>query len=66
MSKVAVWLEMAGDRVLVDLGSRSEAYWRGMGYMEPGLAVETSFLGEPLIVEAPVKKARAKKVVTEA
>lgn len=66
MSKVAVWLEMAGDRVLVDLGSRSEAYWRGMGYAEVGLLAETFLPDQPLAVVAPVKKTRGKKGTAEA
>lgn len=66
MSKVSVWLELCGDRVFVDVGSRAEVYWRGMGYAEPGLAAETSLPDEPLVVVSPVKKARAKKVAAEA
>ena len=66
MSKCSVWLEKGGDRVLVDVGSRAEGHWRGMGYAEPGLAIETSLPDEPLVVVSPVKKARAKKVAAEA
>lgn len=66
MSKCAVWLEQGGDRVFVDVGSRAEGYWRGLGYGEPGLAVETSLPDEPLSVERPAKKIRVKKVVAEA
>lgn len=66
MSKLAVWLEKGGDRVLVDLGSRAEGYWRGIGYAEVGLVVETSLPDQPLAAEKTVKKVRDKKVVAEA
>ena len=59
MSKNSVWLELAGDRVLVDLGSAADGYWRGLGYVEPG----ASLPGEPAVIEKPVKKVRVKKVV---
>ena len=59
MSKNSVWLELDGDRVLVDVGSVAEDYWRGLGYCEPG----ASLPGEPAVIEKPVKKARLKKVV---
>lgn len=59
MSKNSVWLELAGDRVLVDLGSAADGYWRGLGYVEPGAYLP----GEPAVIEKPVKKARVKKVV---
>ncbi len=52
----AVWLELAGDRVLVDLGSPAEGYWRGLGYVVPG----ASLPAEP-VVEKPGRKARVKK-----
>lgn len=54
----AVWLERAGDRVLVDLGSPAEGYWRGLGYVEPGASLPV----EP-VAEKPVRKARTKKSV---
>jgi hypothetical protein len=66
MSKCSVWLEKDGDLVFVDVGSRAETYWRGLGYVEAGLAVETSLPDEPLSVEKPAKKARVKKIVSEA
>lgn len=59
MSKNAVWLEFGVDRVLVDLGSAADRYWRGLGFCEPG----ASLPGEPAVIEKPVKKARVKKVV---
>lgn len=58
MSKDAVWLENGVDRVLVDLGSAAEGYWRGLGFCEPG----ASLPDEP-VVEKPARKARVKKVV---
>lgn len=39
MSKNSVWLELADDRVLVDVGSAAEGYWRGLGYVEPGASL---------------------------
>ena len=59
MSKNFVWLELAGDRVLVDVGSAAEGYWRGLGYCEPG----ASLPGEPAVIEKPMRKVRAKKIV---
>lgn len=59
MSKNAVWLELAGDRVLVDVGSAADGYWRGLGYGEPG----ASLLDEPVAVEKPARKSRTKKSV---
>ena len=59
MSKNAVWLELDGDRVLVDVGSVAEGYWRGLGYCEPG----ASLPGEPAVIEKPMRKVRAKKIV---
>lgn len=60
MSKNSVWLELAGDRVLVDVGSVAEGYWRGLGYF----AVGESLPGQPEApVEKIVRKVRAKKVV---
>ena len=58
MSKNSVWLEFGVDRVLVDLGSTADGYWRGLGYVEPG----ASLPDEP-VVEKPARKARVKKVV---
>lgn len=58
MSKNSVWLENGTDRVLVDVGSVAEGYWRGLGYGEHG----ASLPDEP-VVEKPVRKARSKKVV---
>ena len=66
MSKCSVWLEMAGDRVLVDLGSRAEGHWRGLGYAELGQVASAPGPEEPLVVERPARKTRAKKVVVEA
>lgn len=57
MSKNSVWLELAGDRVLVDVGSVAEGYWQGLGYVEPG-----GSLPEEPVVEKPARKVRAKKV----
>lgn len=59
MSKDAVWLEFGVDRVLVDVGSVAEGYWRGLGFGEPG----ASLPDEPVVAEKPVRKARVKKVV---
>lgn len=59
MSKNAVWLELAGDRVLVDVGSAADGHWRGLGYGEPG----TSLLDEPVTAEKPARKPRTKKSV---
>ena len=59
MSKDAVWLELAGNRVLVDVGSVAEGYWRGLGYCEHG----ASLPAEPIAMEKPARKARVKKVV---
>ena len=59
MSKNSVWLEKAGDRVLVDVGSAADGYWRGLGYGEPG----TSLADQPEApVEKPMRKVRAKKI----
>lgn len=57
MSKNSVWLELAGDRVLIDVGSAAEGYWRGLGYAEPG----ASLPDEPVAVEKPARKPRTKK-----
>lgn len=54
-----VWLELADDRVLVDIGSAAEGYWRGLGYGEPG----ASLPDEPVVAEKPVRKARTRKSV---
>ncbi|MNP22285.1 hypothetical protein D3C76_1149490 [compost metagenome] len=59
MSKNSVWLELAGDRVLVDVGSAAEGYWRGLGYGEPGASLPE----ESVVGEKPVRKVRAKKSV---
>ena len=59
MSKNSVWLEKAGDRVLVEVGSAADGYWRGLGYGEP----VASLPDEPAVIEKPVKKVRVKKVV---
>lgn len=59
MSKNAVWLELAGDRVLVDVGSAADGYWRGLGYGEPGASLPE----EPVTVEKPARKSRTKKSV---
>ena len=58
MSKQTVWLESGGDRVLVDVGSVAEGYWRELGYGEH----VASMPGEP-VAEKPARKARVKKVV---
>lgn len=58
MSKNSVWLELSGDRVLVDVGSAAEGHWRGLGYCEHG----ASLPDEPAVAEKPVRKVRAKKV----
>lgn len=58
MSKNTVWLELSGDRVLVDVASSAEGYWRGMGYVEPGAYLPD----EALVAEKPVRKVRAKKI----
>lgn len=58
MSKNSVWLENGVDRVLVDVGSVAEVYWRGLGYVEPGAS-----LPEEPVAEKPARKVRAKKVV---
>lgn len=54
----SVWLELDGDRVMVDVGSGAEGYWRGLGYVEPG----ASLPDQPVAVEKPARKARVKKV----
>lgn len=59
MSKNSVWLELSGDRVLVDVGSAADGHWRGLGYGEPG----ASLPDEPVAVEKPARKVRAKKAV---
>ena len=59
MSKNSVWLENGVDRVLVDVGSAADGYWRGLGYVETG----ASLPDEPSVIEKPVKKMRVKKVV---
>lgn len=59
MSKNAVWLELTGDRVLVDVGSAADGYWRGLGYVEPG----ASLPDEPVAAEKPARKPRTKKSV---
>lgn len=60
MSKNSVWLELDGDRVLVDVGSVAEDYWRGLGYGETG-SVAPDQPEAP--VEKPVRKVRVKKIV---
>lgn len=57
MSKNSAWLELSGDRVLVDIGSAAEGYWRGLGYGEPGVSAPD----EPVVTEKPARKARVKK-----
>lgn len=58
MSKNAVWLERGGDRVLVDVGSAAEGYWRALGYLLAG----ESLPGEPVTpADKPARKARVKK-----
>lgn len=57
MSKNAVWLERGGDRVLVDMGSQAEGYWRGLGYSEPGAFAPD----QPVVADKQVRKARVKK-----
>lgn len=57
MSKNAVWLELTGDRVLVDVGSAADGYWRGLGYVEPG----ASLSDEPVAIEKPARRSRTKK-----
>ena len=58
MSKNAVWLERGGDRVLVDVGSAAEGYWRGLGYLPAG----ESLPDQPATpVEKPARKARVKR-----
>ena len=60
MSKNSVWLGLGEERVLVDVGSVAEGYWRGLGYGEPG----TSIPDQPEApVEKPARKVRVKKVV---
>ena len=61
MSKNAVWLESGGDRVLVDVGSVADGYWRGLGYCEPGAYISV----ETVVAEKPVKKVRAKKIAED-
>lgn len=56
MSKNAVWLEHGMDRVLVDVGSAADGYWRGLGFGEPG----ASLPDEP-VLEKPARKVRTKK-----
>jgi hypothetical protein len=58
MSKNSIWLEFEGDRVLVDVDSPADQYWRSLGYYVDG---ETA--PEPLgsMVEKPARKTRAKK-----
>lgn len=59
MSKNSVWLGLGEERVLVDVGSVAEGYWRGLGYGEPG----TSLADQPEApVEKPMRKVRAKKI----
>ena len=57
MSKNAVWLGLGEERVLVDVGSVSEGYWRGLGYCEPG----ASLPDEPVVIEKLARKVRTKK-----
>lgn len=59
MSKNSVWLENGVDRVLVDVGSAADGYWRGLGYGEP----VASLPDEPAVIEKPMRKVRAKKIV---
>lgn len=61
MSKNSAWLELSGDRVLVDVGSAAEGYWLGLGYVEPGASLHD----EPVAIEKPVRKVRAKKTAEE-
>lgn len=62
MSKNSSWLKLSGDRVLVDIGSPAERYWRGLGYIESSDYV----LYEPANpVEKPARKTRMKKVANE-
>lgn len=59
MSKNSSWLKLSGDRVLVDIGSPAESYWRGLGY----IASSDSVLYESATpVEKPARKTRVKKV----
>lgn len=61
MSKNTVWLELSGDRVLVDVASSAESYWRGMGYCEP----ESVAPDQPEApVEKPARKVRGKRIVS--
>ena len=59
MSKNSVWLENGVERVLVDVGSAADGYWRGLGYGEP----VASLPDEPAVIEKPMRKVRVKKVV---
>lgn len=61
MSKNSVWLELDGNRVLVDVGSQAEGYWLEAGYGEQGASLPE----EPVRVEKPVRKVRAKKAAEE-
>lgn len=59
MSKDSVWLELGGDRVLVDVGSKAEQHWRAEGYAEPGVVVEVVAVVE----DKAVKKPRGRRAV---
>lgn len=61
MSKNSVWLESGTDRVLVDVGSAADGYWRGLGYLPAG----ESLPDQPVVADKPVRKARVKRT-TEA
>ena len=59
MSKNTIWLELGDDRVLVDVASTAEGYWRGLGYGEPGASLPDQ---PEAPVEKPMRKVRAKKI----
>lgn len=66
-SNSAVWLVAGEGRVLVDVGSKAEAFWRGQGYAEEG-AVQAVVEIIPVPVEpaVPARKPRKKKSESEA